>query len=333
MIDDAQLATRLDGFLATRGVTRDGLLASLDEPFGRPLLVVAAGSILQGVGNARSDLDLIIVVERKVSRLPLASFAHSVLVDPVYFGVAEVEDWIPSLRDAAWPPVGGVDLDHWGRRCEQLLHATRFAYGLTLLARDGWDRWAMAFRDNWLVEQVCRWWRVEAMRRRCAARWLVDGKPMLAAQRWMDAVLAMLECRAAAAGQFFFAPKWLSEKFRILGDDWGLGTLRTIMRGPTRARDVPAFGRCCESLLADAGLGDDEAMVASVSYLPGVDADQHDGRTVVRRGNLRRVALDAPLQGDAGKLWQGSVAMLPPPAILRLFAADLTWLCVGARAA
>jgi hypothetical protein len=152
----------------------------------------------------------------------------------------------------------------------------------------------------------------------------------------MDAVLAMLECRAAAAGQFFFAPKWLSEKFRGIGDERGLATLRAIMHGPTRACDVPAFGRRCESLLTEAGLGDDEAMVASVSYLPGVDADERDGRTVVRRGNLRRVALDAPLHsrpGEPGPLWQGSVAMQPPPAILRLFAADMTWLCVGARAA
>ena len=98
------LAARLDSFLARRGLHREQLVAQLDEPFGRPLLVAAAGSILQGVGNERSDLDLIVVVEDKVSRMPLASYARAVLVDPTYFGAAETASWITALRDILAAP-------------------------------------------------------------------------------------------------------------------------------------------------------------------------------------------------------------------------------------
>ena len=52
------LARRLDGFLATRGATRDMLIASVAGPFGQPLLIVATGSILHGFGNQRSDIDV-----------------------------------------------------------------------------------------------------------------------------------------------------------------------------------------------------------------------------------------------------------------------------------
>lgn len=327
-----RLTERLDTYLHARDMTRESLLASLDEPFGRPLLVVAAGSIPQGVGNARSDLDVIIVVENKVSRMPLASFSHSVLIDPAYFSVSEAERWIPAIRDSPWPPVGGIGLDQWGRHCEQLLYATRFAYGVPLFARDGWDQWMMAFREPWLIEHLCQWWHVEAVRRRVAAGLLAGRKPMLAAQRQMDAVLAALERRAAAAGQCFFGPKWLAEKLRSIGDQEGLTAFRTIMRGPTTEPEARAAFERNEALLDRFGVGGD--FVASLAYLSGVKTREHDGKTIVSHGTLRSVTLDQPVAaaGHNGPIWLGSIATPPPPAIETLFAADLLWLSIGARA-
>jgi hypothetical protein len=332
-----RLSERLDKFLASRAMSRETVLASLDEPFGRPLLVVAAGSILQGVGNARSDLDIIVVVERKVSRLPLASYAQSVLIDPKYFDVAEAEGWASAIRDSSWPSVGHIELEQWGQRWERLLYATRFAYGLPLLARDGWDRWMDVFREPWLIAQVCQWWHVEAVRRRIAARWLIGRKPMLAAQRQLEAVLAVLESRAAAAGHHFFGPKWLSEKLRAMDDTEGLAMLGAIMRGPTREAEVAAYIERCEALLDTLGIsGDDHGLIAYLSYLPGTQVEERDGQIVVSRGNLRSVACrdTAATRHDPGApLWQGGIAAHPPPALLSLFAADMLWVSIGARPA
>lgn len=329
------LSKRLDNFLASRAMSRETVLVSVDEPFGRPLLVVAAGSILQGVGNARSDLDIIVVVERKVSRLPLASYAQSVLIDPKYFDVAEAEGWPSAIRNSPWPPIGHIELARWGQRWERLLYATRFAYGLPLLARDGWDRWMDVFREPWLITQVCHWWRVEAVRRRIAARWLIGRKPMLAAQRQLEAVLAVLESRAAAAGHHFFGPKWLSEKLRAMEDKDGLAILGAIMRGPTREAEVAAYIERCEALLDRLGIGgDDDGLVAYLSYLPGTQVEARHGQIVVSRGNLRSVACrdSAVPRGNSGApLWQGGITAHPPPALLSLFAADMMWVSIGAR--
>ena len=63
---DEPFAQRLDAFLAARGATRGALLATVGEPFGPPLLVVAAGSILHGFGNQRSDIDVNVVTAREL---------------------------------------------------------------------------------------------------------------------------------------------------------------------------------------------------------------------------------------------------------------------------
>jgi len=331
---EATPAGRLDAFLASRGLSREQLMPLLDEPFGQPLLVAAAGSILQGVGNDRSDLDLIVVVEDKVSRMPLASYASSVLVDPAYFSVAEAGQWLPALRDAEWPPAAPVDLGRWGRHLEQLIYATRLAFGLPLAAREGWAGWMDSFREPWLVQRVCQWWRVESVRKQLAARWLFARRPMLAAQRQLEAVLAVLECRVAARGLHFVGPKWLAEKLGALGDREGLAVFRDTMCCPVRESEVAAYIDRCESTRLALGGDDGAGWVASLAYLPGVDAEQRDGLTIVRRGGCRSVALEqrpAALPGDGFPIWSGRVDERLPPSALALLDADLTWLSLGAR--
>ena len=318
---------RLDRFLAARGLTRDAVLAALGEPFGPPLLVVITGSILNGVGNERSDVDVNIVVERKVTRIPLGAFARSVIVDPTYFVASEVEGWVKELRDQPWPPSGVLGLEQWSRRYDQLLHATRFRNGVPLVAQETWARWATQFHEPWLAEQIAQWWRIEAVRKRLASRWLADGNPLLASQRGLDAVLAALESRAAAAGQDFFGPKWLSEKLRMIDDGEGLALLRTILRAPATAQEARDYIAQCEAALDRYGPADGGRLVAQVSYLPGVETCERDGRMIVSRGKLRSLELAAaPRAGEL--IWEGTIDGRPPPAVTALLAANLIWLAV-----
>jgi hypothetical protein len=294
---------------------------------------VATGSVLQGVGNPRSDLDLNIVVESDVTQFPIASYARQLLIDTTYFSAAEVQHWAGAIRDHPWPaPIVGKE--RWARRRAELLNCTRFGCGLTLRARDEWGRWKAEFRAPWLTSAVAQWWRIEAIRRLLAGRWLAHEKPLLAAQRLLDAVLAALESRAAAAGQVQFGPKWLPEKLRALGDDVGLDVLRTWMRMPTMAADGQSYLEGCEAAIAGLGIEEGDDLRAQLFLLPGVEVHRLDDRTLVSRWNQRGIEIrDVALRPPPEPVWDARLACLPPPEVRALFVEDMTWLSIAAPAA
>jgi hypothetical protein len=330
---DEVLARRLDAFLETRGSTRAAVLAAIDEPFGSPLLVVATGSVVHGFGNQRSDLDVNVVVERAVTRLPVGSYAHQVLVDTAYYSTSEVENWISTIRDHPWPHAGHLSREQWKERLAALFHCARLGYGLTLSARDDGYRLMEDFRKQWLGAKVAQWWQIEALRLQLAGRWLGPVKPLLAAQRYFEAALAALERRVATAGQPYFGPKWLSEKLRILADTSGLDALRVIMRMPETAREARNYIISSEAVLEEFGVGYDGHLTAQLSYLSGVKVWELDARSVVSRWNMRAIELrgNAP-SGPPQLVWQGALDMQPPADVLALFTGDMTWLSVVATA-
>jgi predicted nucleotidyltransferase len=333
---EAALSERLDAFLARRGTTRDALVAAIDEPFGPPLLVVAAGSVLHGFGNERSDVDVHVVVDRDVSRLPIGSYAHTVLVDTKYFSASEVERWVSAIRDEPWPPLRRLDRSAWERRQAEIINCSRFAYGLVLRAHDSWSRWLATAREPWLAARVSQWWQIESIRREVAARWLADAKPLLAAVRVFESVLAALESRAAAAGQSHYGPKWLSEKLRALNDRCGLDALRAVMRVPSNDRDAADYMARCATILDTVRTAHAGRLAAQLWYLPGVRVHELDGRTLVSRWNLRGVELSArmpPATTPREPIWQGSLDISPPPGVLPLFVEDMTWLSIVTEAA
>jgi hypothetical protein len=324
---------RLDTFLARRGATREVLVTSLDEPFGRPLLLVATGSILYGFGNQGSDIDIQIIVEQPVTRLPIPSYAHRVHLDTVYFSSSDVKNWVTDIRDSPWPPAGRSNREHWKERRAQLFYCTRFSSGLRLCARDGWDDWLAELRRPWLFTAVARWWRIEALRRYLAARWLRDIKPLLAAQRYLDAVLAVTESRMAAAGQAHFGPKWLLEKLRVVGDAEGIEVLRTFFKAPASGREVDDYIVRCEAFLNEFWVQNNDDYLAQVWYLPGVTVRELGARSLVSRWNVRTLEFQGSAQSaiPAEPLWEGSFGALPPPNLLSLFQEDMTWLSIVAR--
>jgi hypothetical protein len=326
------LAQRLETFLAKRRVTREMLLASVSEPFGPPLLVVATGSILHGVGNERSDLDVNVVVEHEVSRFPVASFTGSVLVDVTYFSASDVSNWVSTIRDSPWPPAGGFGREEWRRRLDQLLNSTRFGYGVTLIAREGWTRWSDEFHQQWLTAKVVQWWRIEMVRRQVASRWLMGAKPLLAAHCQHEAVLAALESHAATSGHLYFGAKWLPEKLRAMGDEAALEALRAAMRAPKVEAEVTRYMAQCQGILNEYGSRCDDDLVAQLSYLPGVKVRKLNGQTLVSRWDMRGIELGEAAtfsrSKPSGVLWEGEVRSLPPSDVLELFIEDMTWLSI-----
>ena len=77
------------------------------------------------------------------------------------------------------------------------------------------------FREPWLAQRVVRWWELESHRKWLAARWLLEYRPLLAAQRHSRRCSALLGCRVAARGLHFVGPKWLAEKLAASGDSEG----------------------------------------------------------------------------------------------------------------
>jgi hypothetical protein len=326
-------AERLDAFLSARRVPREQLVADVGEPFGRPLLVVATGSIVQGFGNQRSDIDIYAVVERDVSLLPIPAYARHFLIHNTYFGATEVETWVSVIRDHRWPPPGRVTQQDWGTRRVGLLSCTNFACGLMLDARDGWSSWLARFAEPWLAIEVVRWWRIESLRRQLVGRWLADVKPLLAAQSHFEAVLALLQSRAAAAGQLFFGAKWISEKFRVLGDQDGLEALHEIMRVPATEQEARRYAARCEELLDHFGADHAERLGAQVWYLSNVQVRPQDDRVLVSRWNLRGVELHrASAPGPNQLIWEGDLNTPPSADVMALLSGGMAWVSIAATA-
>jgi hypothetical protein len=335
VIADAS-AARLTEFLDARGTTPERLLASVETSFGTPLLVVATGSVLHGFGNERSDLDLNVVVDRdKVKVVPIPAFEGELLVDTKFFTVSQLKEWTAELREGRWPPAGHLTRDGYRRRHLLLFHCMRFAQGVVLSSTDGPEPLLGDLHAPWLVERVVEWWRAEQVRSALAAGWLADGKPLVAAQRWCEAVLAALEGRVAAAGESYFKPKWVSEKLRRLGDDEGLAAVETALRVPATAREAPAYNARCEELLHELDPPRQEGVAAQLWYAPGVTVRPLGTASLVTRWQLRGLELEATLPSVDGKepIWEGPVWEAPGPHVLELFVEDMTWLSVVARAA
>jgi hypothetical protein len=325
-------AERLEAVLTKYGITKEMLLAAVDGPFGHPLLVIATGSILQGFGNQRSDIDINAIVDYEVAHLPVPSHKHGAFLDIAYFGSSKVEKRIGDVRDCAL--VGRVNRDKWEQRLGDVFTCSRFAYGLILSTRNGWERWFAELQQPWLIARVAEWWQIEAIRRWLAGRWLVDKKPLLAAQRLFESVRAALESRAALAEQAYFGPKWLAEKLHRIGDRNGLELLNAVMETPTSQRDARDYVARCEATLEDLGVKYASNLTAQLWYNSGMRVRNLSGRTLVSRWNLRGLDISGRLQigEDAAEpFWEGELEKLPPPDVIAFFVEDFAWLSVSAK--
>ncbi|MFD8982914.1 hypothetical protein [Streptomyces sp. NPDC059564] len=323
------LERRLDAFLKQRGLHRDAVRQEADQGMGSPALAVVGGSVIAGFGNHRSDLDLLVLVENdRLTRFPIQSHEHGTLIDVNIRRASSVRDTTEALNAAPWPRFATVTEDAWNHRRRALYTANRLALGLPLLASPPWDAWHAGLRRPWYAEAVVRWWTVEAHRLAQAARWLLDARPMAAAVRAREAVVAALNARAAAGGELYFTAKWVGEKLKALGDTEGLAVLRAALEPPLAPPEqVPLRLADVDRLAGDPG-----SLHAVLRWSTGVGTAVLEDRTVVDRWQLRAVEsarTDLPPEGGDAVIWSGPLGAPPPDDLLPLFVHDMVWLGVA----
>lgn len=324
--DSETLGKRLDAFLERRALTRDAVRREADQGMGSPALAVAAGSVLAGFGNHRSDLDLFVLVENdRLTRFPIQSHEHGTLIDVNIRRASAVRETTAALRTVPWPRFASVGEPGWNHRRRALNTANRLALGLPLVATPPWDAWYDALRRPWLAEVMEQWWTVEAHRLAQAARWLLDTRPMAAAARTREAVVAALSARAAAGGEIYFAAKWVGEKLKALDDTEGLALLRDALAPPLAPRRQVPHGLD----VIDRLVGDASPPHAVLRWSTGVGTTVLDDRTVVDRWQLRALEAhrtDLPPQDSDAVLWSGPAGSALPDDLLPLFAGGMLWL-------
>lgn len=328
---EVTLEKRLAEFLEERGLTPENVLAETDQGFGRPALAVACGSVLAGFGNGRSDLDLLVIVENdKLTRFPVQSHEHGTLIDVNIRRASAVREQATRLRDTSWPRFESVTQEAWSHRRRALKTTTRLALGLPLTVTEPWGSWYDDLRELWLVHVVQQWWSVEARRLGFAARLLLEHRPMTAAVRAREAVVAALNARAAAAGQVYFSEKWVGEKLRTADDQEGLAILREVLTPPLVPSDRVAH--CLD--LVDRLTGPVLPLHAVLRWATGVGTVRLGDRTVVDRWQLRALEVsrtDLPPAGSEDILWSGPLDSSPPPEVHKLFTHDMLWLGAATR--
>ncbi|MCY0919411.1 hypothetical protein OS965_14645 [Streptomyces sp. H27-G5] len=327
--DPGILKDRLAAFLDERGVTWDAVLREADQGVGSPALAVAAGSVPAGFGNHRSDLDLFVLVENdRLTRFPIQSHEHGTLIDVNIRRASAVRDTTADLRGRPWPRFDSVGESGWNHRRRAINTANRLALGLPLVATPPWDAWHADLRGPWHADVVEQWWTVEAHRLAQAARWLLGAKPMAAAARAREAVVAALNARAAAGGQVYFPAKWVGEKLKALDDAEGLAVLGDVLAPPLDPRErVPH----CLDLIHDL-VGEAAPLHAVLRWSTGVGTTVLDDRTIVDRWQLRALEVlrsDLPHDDSDAVVWSGPAGSALPDDLLPLFAGDMLWLGVA----
>ncbi|MGF7235306.1 MAG: hypothetical protein ACQSGP_10165 [Frankia sp.] len=324
----AKLSMRenLEQFLKPHGTQYDDLRREVDDSFGEPRLVVAAGSVLQGFGNSASDVDLHAVVDDgRVTDFHVSFHDLGFSVDVNYVE----ETWI---KDAATRPhTAPRTRDQWKDEQRRLTQLCRFTLGLPLAGRADWFTWredaARRFADH-----AAWWWRAEALRFRTAAEILTTGNPLLAAQRYCDAGLAVLDCIAAQGDEAYVGTKWLGLKLHRIGRDDLLERYDRFLALPPRADDAGDYLSSAATdiagLTADWGLPDDP--VVCVAPAPGTEVWKVRNQHLVQRWGLYGLELspDSAEEPVADAVtWSGRLSSLPD-ATRQLLLGGLLWLAV-----
>jgi hypothetical protein len=334
MITDLAMHGHLERFLKERDIPMARLTEHVEEVFGVPRMVVAAGSVIHGFGNPGSDVDVLVLVDNpQVTNFPLASYDGQQAFDVTYLDTA----W---AREIGAQIIGGSALAfvHEPAGCakthETFVQFSRLPLGFVIEAEPEWNEWVARMRGPALGRILQRWWVLRALRAWIAARVFGADKPWLAAHRYCDAGLALLNARATAAGETYYGPKWVAAKLARLNDQAGLAVYERLLAIPGDGAELPSYVDACEELLASLSpvVPESEEVRLMVSYAPGVKVFRANGRTLVSRWMMRglefRGSLPTAALSTDGPIWTGTAGALPP-WLRELLAADLAWLGIA----
>ncbi|MEK8173297.1 hypothetical protein NKH77_43625 [Streptomyces sp. M19] len=315
------LEKRLGEFLDLRGLSRDAVLKEADQGMGTPALAVAAGSVLAGFGNIRSDLDLLVLVENEnLTRFPIQSHEHGTLIDVSIRRASTVRKNTAALTAEPWPRFATVTEEAWNHRRRALNTASRLALGLPLATTPTWEEWHAGCATGGSRSPCGSGGRS----RRTGSRGPPAGcstpsrsRPGYAPGRRCSPRSA----RAAAAGELYFAAKWAGEKLRTLGDTEGLALLRDALTLGDPRETVP---RCLDAV--EHVVGDAAPLHTVLRWATGAGTMELEDRTVVDRWQLRALEvrrLGLPAGDSEGVIWSGPAGTPPPRTCCRC--SSTTW--------
>lgn len=248
MLSDATMRRHLEAHLARVNAGVADLGREVDSALGTPLLIVAAGSVLQGFGNPGSDIDLHVLVHNaRITDLPIPSRTLGVTVDVNYVDVDGARAAATTLTaDAVLPDTRA----RWRSAQRRLGQLGRFALGLALDGDDEWRAWQIGLRPG-VVAYAVKWRRADALRYRVAAELLAPTRPLTAAQRWCDAGLAALDALATDAGEAYVGSKWVGVKLERLGRTDLSDAYRRLLDTPTTVADCPRYHDAARAMLGE----------------------------------------------------------------------------------
>jgi hypothetical protein len=326
-MDDVRLS-RYQEYIKRYELTEQQVLDQVDESFGEPLLVVAAGSVIDGFGNDTSDLDIYTVVEEDVaSMLPLMSYPNGARIDGILCGARQLLDKHRELSSSTWPPREIGPGDVWAKR-KAIDAITRYGLGLPLSGTDHWIAWQQRLKTE-VHAWISDWHAVDAYRMRAASRALLPHKPLVAGIRAGDALMAALERHAAARGESYFKWKWLGEKLERLGDAKALSAYEQAVSPPVSEPDVPRYVERTETLL-HSYLDDVDTSSWRLSLQPAVGAswESFGEEHIVSRWGLRAAAVSARSRVSEPGTWTYRLSEKWDPDVEALFSEDMLWLGV-----
>lgn len=325
MISEDAMREHLNRFLAPHGRHHDDLVKEVDRGFGQPKLVVVAGSVLQGFGNPASDVDLhVIVDDGRVTDFHLSFHDLGFAVDVNYVEQGWIEQ---AALDDAPPLTNRAEFTTEQRRVTQL---GRFALGLPLAGATQWLDWRAELVARYAA-RAARLSRNTALRHLIAARELAPHDPLLAAQCYCDAGLAVLTTLAAHAGEPYVNTKWLGLKLDRMGATELLDDYDRYLDLPCTRAQAPDYLAWAEEAIAastaDWGLAADP--VIGIAPAPGVEVWRVRDRHLVHRFGLAGLEL-VPSEGERvadALTWSGPLSQLSDTsrALLR---EELVWLAV-----
>jgi hypothetical protein len=315
-VNDEDRHSYLMSFLARKGRSIDELKAQVGRSFGEPRLIVAAGSVLQGFGNAESDLDVIALVDApQVTDIPIPSHVLGLPVDVNYLDTEWIQAAAAQTMAAFTPDVLGHSQAQWRSAYRSMTKTGRLVYGLALAGDPALFDWQRELRATFPRYAVA-WWRAECLRQRTANRLIRPGRPMLAAHRGHDAGMAALESLVSPLDEAYTGPKWIGAKLRRVSDPALNAAYERLVRLPRTDADALSYLDNAEQavarLLASAPLPEDPWI--AVSLHDGTERITALGQVLVHRHGGRGVQSSDPAFGVAGEdglLFSGPVSALP----------------------
>jgi len=307
------------------------LLAHVEPVFGAPHAVLKSGSIAAGLGNPKSDIDLLVLVpSERVTKFPILSHEGERIVDAEYISLPRRTRIAADIRDRVEPShLPGAAALH--ARYENLWTLSRLAIGSVLHADAAAGAFLAGIKEPWLAEAISEFWALEAWRRWSVARWLYAAKPRTAAWRCGMALFAAADARLASQGQYYVNPKWVSEKVARAADP----ALRAMLERARAGMLIDSPGEAEAFVESASGLLDEllapfaplPRLVTELRLADGVSLRSAGGSTILAYHDLHGAEIrDHGLRFDPdAPTWSGGVGDVPPGAVMALFERHLLW--------